>query len=378
MKLPPPTIETVPLSKLQPWAKNPRKNHAVDKIAASIEAFGYVSPIVVQKDTYRILAGHGRLEALKKRGVEQVPVVVVGLSDNQADLYTVGDNKLAELADWDEDGLSSLMASFSDRGLDSVLTGFESSEIQDLMEVGVDEEEPPAPEAPKDSVSKRGDIWELGQHRIMCGDMQSAEDDERLTSGDIGGIVTDPPYGVGYEYESWDDTDRAKNDALFARINRAQLPLVYFCGSVNLLREMQRGPCKIVIWHKPWSMTHSGIGNGRHHWEPIIVRNLAKGSYLPSDLLSLNTDRIPGLRDEHSCPKPVKLIRELMKSLIPEGNIYEPFSGSGTAIIAAEQLDRRCFAMEIEPRYVDVAVKRWQNFTGKKAKNLTRPQVEIG
>ena len=150
----------------------------------------------------------------------------------------------------------------------------------------------------------------------------------------VGPVLTDPPYGVDYEYESWDDMDAKANDALFERLFKLSGPLVCFCGTINLLREMLRGggerkygacskDCKVAIWHKPWSMTHSGIGNGRHHWEPIIIRRLGTGAYLPTNVISQSTDRIPGLRDAHSCPKPVALFAHLISCLLPEGDICD-------------------------------------------------------
>lgn len=133
MNIPPPVVEVVPLSRLIPWRKNPRKNHAVAKIAASIEAFGYASPIVAQQGTYRILAGHGRLEALRSLGVESAPVILVPMSDDQADLYTLADNKTTELAEWDFATMADLLLDFDARNLDTQLTGFSDEEMSQIM-----------------------------------------------------------------------------------------------------------------------------------------------------------------------------------------------------------------------------------------------------
>ena len=207
-----PRIETVQIDRLKKWARNPRKNHAVDAIAKSIEQFGYLAPIIVQAKTYRILAGHGRLEAFKKAGAKEIPVVVAELSDRDADLYTIADNKLTERADWDAKGLAELLGEFKLEGLDLSLTGFEPFEIAELTRPKGLKTEAPIPEFPAVPVSRLGDVWALGNHRLMCGDSTVLLDVKALV-GDLRAtlIHADPPYGMGKEAEG------VANDNLYAK-----------------------------------------------------------------------------------------------------------------------------------------------------------------
>jgi DNA modification methylase len=204
-----PKIETVEISKLKPWGKNPRKNHAVDAIAKSIETFGYLSPIIVQAGTYRILAGHGRLAAFKKQGAKEIPVVVAELSDRDADLYTIADNKLTERADWDGKLLAELLTTFKAEGLDLALTGFEGFEIDKLLPPTASDEQP-LPEPPANPTSSPGDIWECGSHRLLCGDSTDAAQISALMAGQTAAMVhADPPYGMGKE------ADGVQNDNIY-------------------------------------------------------------------------------------------------------------------------------------------------------------------
>jgi hypothetical protein len=331
-------------------------------LAGALDEVGWVQRVIVNKRTGHLVDGHARVELAVERGEAAVPVVYVDLDEDEERVVLAALDPLAAMAGTDQAKLDELLASLrvNDEALRAMLEGQRSTRPGLTEPDAVPQDVPP--------VTKPGDLWLLGEHRLLCGDATRAEDVGRLMAGDqIGAVVTDPPYGVGYEYESWDDDDPAINDSLFEHIEALGRPTVYFCGSVNLLRELERGPAKVLIWHKPWSMTHSGIGNGRHHWEPVIVRRLEKGSYIPSDVLVENTDRIPGLRGEHSCPKPVALLATLIGALT-FGVVHDPFVGSGTTIIACERQGRTCYAMDIDAHYTDVSVRRWEEYTGKKAK----------
>lgn len=212
--LPAPKVEIVEVARLKPFAKNPRKHHAVDAIARSMEKFGYLAPIIVQAGTYRILAGHGRLEAVKRRGVDQVPVIVAEISDADADLYTIADNKLGEMSEWDEQLLGELTMSLIARDLDLSLTGFSEKELEELANPlivgGVDEDELIEPEA--EAVTKLGDLWELGRHLVYCGDSTQEQSYRSVLSmGRADLVFTDPPYGVDYKAKKF---DLIKNDEL--------------------------------------------------------------------------------------------------------------------------------------------------------------------
>lgn len=220
--IPAPRIETVEISRLQPWDKNPRRGHAVDGIARSIEAFGYLNPIIVQAGTYRILAGHGRLAALQKRGVGKVPVIVAEISDQQAALYTIADNKLGELSSWDEELLGAIVGELElIEHVDLSLTGFTEQELRELEGLTVDERpagEDDLVEPEADAVTLPGDLWELGAHRVFCGDStRDASFRAVMKSYELAHLVfTDPPYGVDYKAKKFDliKNDELKGDRL--------------------------------------------------------------------------------------------------------------------------------------------------------------------
>jgi len=408
MQIAPPKIETVPLDKLKPWPKNPRKAHAVDAIARSIEAFGYLAPIIVQKDTYRILAGHGRLEALKKHGITDVPVLVADVDDDRADLYTLADNKITELAEWDFATMADLLLEFDQKNLDVTLTGFTEKELEQIANwthAGEVEEKDPLPEVPEQAVTQPGDLWELGPHRLLCGDSTKEEDVKRVLGGAIPFLmVTDPPYGVEYDPE-WRNEAAEKGAISYAarRVgqvsndNRVDWSAAYkhFPGDVAYvwhaswfvpdvmygLTEAGFKPRTLIIWAKP----RFAISRGHYHWqhEPCwyAVREGATAKWC-GDRSQSTLWEIPLKYDDsdktHSTQKPLECMARPIRNHGGKGDdIYEPFAGTGTTLIAAHALGRKCFAIEIEPKYADVVVKRWQNFTGLKAKNLTRAGVEI-
>ena len=358
-------VTVVALADLTPYPRNPRHitPAAVNAVADSLAAFGWQQPIVIDPKRV-IVAGHTRHQAALQIGWTHAPTVTIAAKHARA--YRLADNRSGEFSTWDLDVLPGELAALPTGQLEALPALDFDAIVQQPVEGQTDPDD--IPEAPEPR-TKRGDVWTLGDHRLMCGDSTEADDVARLLDGAKAGLIlTDPPYGVGYEYEAWDDSDKEKNDELYVALNSTTRPLVYFCGSVNLSRELNRGRSKVLIWHKPWSMTHSGIGNGRHHWEPVIVRNTSKGAYLETDVIVQNTDRHPGLRKLHSCPKPVQLFMDLIKAFAVEGGaIHDPFVGSGTTIIAAEREHRRCYAMEIAPEYVDVAVARWEAFTGRTA-----------
>ncbi len=225
------------------------------------------------------------------------------------------------------------------------------------------------PEPPAKPITKPGDLWTLGDHRLLCGDATKAEDVRRVTRQEKTTLVSDPPYGIGYEYISHDDADNEANLALVqAAWALAPDGRVWTCGLNNLARDLAWNPkAKILSWHKGFAAAGNGLG-GASTWEPILAVNV-KGGSLPNNHLSFSTDRIAGLLSHHSCPKPVALWEHLVRHLA-RGDIYDPFLGSGTTMIACERLGRRCRALEIEPKYCDVIVKRWEAFTGQKAKRV--------
>lgn len=227
------------------------------------------------------------------------------------------------------------------------------------------------PPTPVDPITKPGDLWLLGEHRLLCGDATKAEDVERLMGGQKADVcLTDPPYGIGLDYESHDDSDNHANEQLVKRaLALGPERRVWTCGMRNLRRDLLWNPnAKVLCWFKHFSRSGNGFG-GASTWEPVLVVGSASNA-LKNDHLAFVTDRWEGLHKEHPCPKPVALLVELVTAFC-DAVAYDPFSGSGTTLVACEQLGRRCFALEIEPKYCDVSVRRWEEFTGRKAERTT-------
>lgn len=357
----------LPIDTLHPDPSNARVHDErnLASIVASLSRFGQRLPIVVQQQGMIVRAGNGRLAAAKSLGWTHMACVVVDEQSVDATAYAIADNRTAELATWDDETLAALLQSLPDDA--RLAAGYDDGELKELLDgltpPEVVEDEAPAPLP--DAVSRTGDLWVMGGHRLLCGDSTKAEDVERVSDGSKCDTLTDPPYGIGYEYIGHADTKEG-NPALWDSVfELAPGAKVWTPGLMNLSRELSKHKdARVLVWHKGFAQAGNGLG-GASTWEPVLCLGVT-GARLPNDYLHFGTDREPGLRDAHPCPKPVALYSHLMEHLMGRG-IYEPFSGSGTTIIAAEQLGRRCFAIEIEPLYVDVAVRRWQKLTGKDA-----------
>jgi len=370
-------IQDVAVNKLIPYAKNSRTHspEQVGQIAASIKEFGFRNPILV--DGVGIIAGHGRLLAAQKLGLDKVPTIDCSdMTESQKKAYIIADNKLAMNAGWDNAMLIIEMQELEDKGFDLTLLGFEDKELNALLQPEIVDgltDEDAVPDVPDEPKTKLGDIYILGNHRLMCGDSTNIDDIEKLMDGKKADMVfTDPPYGIGYEYDEHQDNDNNANAQLvwdvFALHDCGK---VWTSGLMNLARDIERfGKAKVAVWHKKFAMAGNGMG-GASTWEPILILNPQKKG-LNNDVLVIKTDKefVNGknLRELHSCPKPVGLYQELIDSLSEnKSNIFEPFCGSGTTLIACEKTNRKCFGMEISPRYCDVIINRWEEFTGKKA-----------
>ncbi len=370
-------IQEVAVSTLIPYAKNSRTHDdaQVAQIAASIKEFGFRNPILV--DGVSVIAGHGRLLAAQKLKLDKVPTLDCSdMTPSQKKAYIIADNKIALNAGWDNAMLTIELQDLEDEGFDLTLTGFDDKELNALLQPEVVDgltDEDAVPDVPDEPKTKLGDIYVLGNHRLMCGDSTSIDDIEKLMDGKKADMVfTDPPYGIGYEYDEHQDNDNDANAQLvwdvFALHDCGK---VWTSGLMNLARDIERfGKAKVAVWHKKFAMAGNGIG-GASTWEPILILNPQKKG-LNNDVLVIKTDKefVNGknLRELHSCPKPVGLYQELIDSLSEhKSNIFEPFCGSGTTLIACEKTNRKCFGMEISPRYCDVIINRWEEFTGKKA-----------
>jgi DNA modification methylase len=396
-----PAYKTVSVASLVPYARNSRTHSAqqVDKIAASIREFGFLNPIIVD-GANGIVAGHGRVLAAQKLGLAELPVIEAAhLTEAQKRAYVIADNRLALDAGWDNDLLKIELQDLDAGGFDLSLTGFSLDEIGALMADPANEglTDPDAvPDAPAVPVTVLGDVWVLGRHRIVCGSSTEADTVDKVLAGVKPHLmVTDPPYGVEYDpawrgkakrsdgkrtslgvhatgkVENDDNADWSEAWALFpgdvAYVWHAGL----FAGTVaDSLAESGFQLRSQIIWAK----SNFAIGRGDYHWhhEPCwyAVRKGATGHYA-GDRKQTTLWQIPKPQKSetgHSTQKPIECMkRPIENNSSPGQAVYEPFSGSGTTIIAAEMTGRACYAIELNPAYVDVAVTRWQDFTGQTA-----------
>ena len=381
------------ITEIKPYDKNPRKNDgAVDAVAESIKQCGYCAPIVIDEDNV-ILAGHTRLKALKKLKYKECECVrKVGMTEEQKRKYRLLDNKTNEFADWDIDLLNGELEGLDFLGFDF---GFDITDLSEPKEVVEDV----APEVDEESepITQFGDIWQLGEHRLCCGDSTDKATVERLMNGKKADMVfTDPPYNVDYSNAdrpkpSSHDLGKIKNDAMnenefynflveiykrldentnenssfyiwYASIN--SIPFLQALEETNIKSNQQ------IIWKKPML-----LGRGKYQWahEPCIFG--IKGSpYFTEDRTKTTVWDFGGYdksKNVHPTQKPLFLPSEAINNSSKKGQtVLDVFGGSGSTLIACEQLNRRCYMMELDPKYCDVIVKRWENLTGKKAKKI--------
>lgn len=372
-------VEWLELNGLIPYAKNSRTHSEaqVAQIAGSIKEFGFNNPVLIDEDN-GIIAGHGRVLAAQKLGLQAVPCIrLAHLSETQRKAYVIADNRLALNAGWDDSMLTLELQDLKAEDFNLDLLGFEADELNALLNPIKETEgltdEDAVPEVPEEPKTKPGDIYQLGRHRLMCGDSTSIDAVEKLMDGQLADmVITDPPYGIGYEYaDHKDDNNEANAQLVWDVFALHQCGKVWTPGLMNLARDIERfGKTKVAVWHKKFAAAGNGIG-GASTWEPILIVE-PQEKKLKNDVIVLKTDReeVGGksLRDLHSCPKPVGLYEELINSFVKErGIVFEPFCGSGTTLIASEKTARICFSMEMSPKYCDVIVKRWEEFTGQKA-----------
>jgi DNA modification methylase len=410
-------VEYLPLDQLKPWSANPQIHspEQVAEIGRSIAGFGMVEPILVRRADMEVIAGHGRLDSLKAAGATEVPVILLDLPKKRAHALALALNKIAEKSPWDKDKLPLIFAELKDLGADVELTGFSAEEITayaNKRDDAADVTEDAVPLPPKTPITKPGDLWLLGRHRLLCGDATNAEHVTRLTAGARAGLMnTDPPYGVGYTNEERPHpgvakprvakprvaNDKLEGEKLQAFLEAAFGPAANIALAPNAAWYLWHAHLtqgffaaaaaavaaavilhRQIIWVKPVLL----LGRGQYHWkhEPCFM-GWVRG-HEPPDYGRGNGERdqttvweiasvtqAERKKFDHSTPKPVGLFAiPIIKHLRREEICYDPFAGSGPQVIAAEQLERRCYGMEIDPRYCDVIVERWQQFSGGKAR----------
>ncbi len=402
------SLQYKPLEMLIPYARNARQHSdaQVAQIAASIREFGWAAPIIVDAQS-NVIAGHGRLLAARKLGLAEVPVVSMDhLSDTQRRALTLADNKIAENATWDEALLGVELAALSEAGFELGLTGFSQDEWERLIEGDLSDEkgltdEDAVPQVSEHPVTKPGDIWILGDHKLLCGDATKADDFKALLGDELVDMTfTDPPYNVNYANTAKDKM-RGKNrpimndnlgegfgsflfdacDNILTRTKGA----VYIAMSSSELDTLQAAFraaggkwSTFIIWAK--NTFTLGRADYQRQYEPILygwkdgADHYWCGARDQGDVWNVKK---PAKNDLHPTMKPVELVeRAIRNSSKTRDLVLDPFGGSGSTLIACEKSGRRARLIELDPKYVDVIVKRWEAFTGRKATRLGEPADE--
>lgn len=369
------------ISDIKPYAKNPRKNdNAVDAVAESIKQCGYCSPIIIDENNV-ILCGHTRLKALKKLGYKEAECVKKeGMTEEQKKKYRILDNKTSELAEWDFDLLGEELQDLDFGDFDF---GFDKTAFENPKEIIEDE----APEVDEENepITKLGDIWQLGEHRLICGDSTDALNINILMQGKKADLVfTDPPYG--YEYQSNMRTKSKKFDVLknddkilefMPAIKDICKGFIFICTTWKVLDKW------LPIFNKYYDLTNmiiwnkggGGIGDLKHtfltDYEIILCSN--NGAKITGNRIGSvwNVPKDNPNDYVHATQKPVKLSAIAIENTTNKnGVVLDIFGGSGSTLIACEQLNRKCYMMELDPKYCDVIIRRWESFTGRKAEKL--------
>jgi DNA modification methylase len=390
-------VSLTPTLRVIPYARNPRKNQAaVAKVAASIREFGWRQPIVVDSNMV-VIVGHTRLLAAQQLGLEAVPVhVAEGLTDAQVKAYRLADNRTHEEAEWDNDLLAIELGALKDANFDLGLTGFDAEELEALLNDGLLAgltDEDAIPETPETAISRLGDVWILGEHRLLCGDATSSDAYARLLGGNpVDMVFTDPPYNVNYGETTKGGVKADRkilNDHLGEEFYSFLLAAcqnavkhckgaMYICMSCAELNTLQRAFREagghwstFIIWAK--NTFTLGRADYQRQYEPILYgwpegnKHFWCGARDQGDVWFFNK---PRTNDLHPTMKPVELVqRAIENSSKTRDTVLDCFGGSGSTLIACEKTHRVARLMECDPKYCDVIVTRWQDFTGKKATN---------
>ena len=439
-------LEHIPTGDLIPYARNSRahSDQQVTQLAASIHEFGFCAPILIDEAS-QIIAGHGRVMAAQKLKLETVPCRrLEHLSEAQKRAYVIADNRLAENATWDQELLTNELSDLYADDFDVELLGFEANELESLLGLEPDKAEiveDEVPEPPADPVTQPGDLWRLGDHRLLCGDCRNVPDATKLLNGaEISVAFTSPPYASQRTYDEASGFSPVKPDEFvewFEAVQDSVAKVLRDDGSwfVNIKEHCEQGQRSLYVkdltlahvrdwgwrfvdeicWQRP-SLPASYPNRFKNAWEPVFhfakaheikfrpqhvllpfdsagaktsdevkaagrphgftsdgsnggpgfVKSRANDGALPSNVL-----RVSGVERgvQHSAMFPTALPAFFIKAFTDSGDsVFDPFLGSGTTLIAAEQLNRKCYGMEISPQYCDVIIQRWEKLTGNKAK----------
>ena len=387
-------IEYRPVDSLIPYANNARthSDEQLAQIAASIREFGFNNPILVDGDR-GLIAGHGRLLGARKLGLTTVPVIELAhLSPTQKRAYILADNRLAESAGWDNELLSLELTDLSAAEFDLELLGFSADELDKLLDsenTGLTDDDA-VPEVTESAISKSGDVWLLGEHKLLCGDATKAEDYKALLGDELADMtVTDPPYSVNYANSAKDKMRGTHRPILNDNLGSEFAPFllatcknilsftkgaVYIAMSSSELDTLQSAFraaggkwSTFIIWAK--NTFTLGRADYQRQYEPILygwkdgAQHFWCGARNQGDVWQINK---PHKNDLHPTMKPVELMeRAVRNSSKTRDIVLDPFGGSGTTIIACEKSGRRARLMELDPKYADVIIRRFQDYTGK-------------
>ena len=368
---------------LIPYARNSRTHdtNQVSQIVASIKEFGFTNPILID-DECLIIAGHGRVQAAQKLNLKTVPTICLDyLTEAQKKAYVIADNRLALNAGWDFDMLKVELNDLNDLDFDVSLLGFDDKEINDILadptEGLVDEDS--TPDLVEDPITVEGDIWLLGNHRLMCGDSTSIDAVDKLMDGNKADMLfTDPPYNVAFNGRSGkfdviknDDLEESEFnsfiDSFISMVHSLKIETYYICCNWAFygVLQLKLQPKACVVWAK----NVFGLGRGyRHQHEFILFDGFIDESITnESDLWNIAKDS----KYKHPTQKPVALSeRAISNSSRQKNKVLDLFGGSGSTLLACEKLDRSAYLMELDPKYCDVIIQRWQEFTGQNAVHL--------
>lgn len=412
-------IEYIKTSSIKNYAQNARthSDEQISQLVRSITEFGFTNPILIDEDG-ELIAGHGRTMVAKEAGLDKIPAIrLKGLSPEQIKALRIADNQLALNSGWDADLLALEIESLSDAGFDLDLIGFDDGELDKLLnEAGFiespvreqyeesqrqREEDPSAVhpevaddgqiiEPPANPVTKLGDIWILGRHRLMCGDSTSAEELTKLMDGHKADLwLTDPPYNVAYEGKT-EDALTIENDSMSDLDFRKFLSDCYVAADANM-----KPGASFYIWHADsegynfrgaafdigwqvrqcliWAKNTMVLGRQDYQWkhEPCLYgwkSGAAHNWYSDRTQTTILEFKKPQRNGEHPTMKPIELFEYQMMNSSKQGDaVLDSFGGSGTTLIAAENNNRRAYIMELDPKYCDVIIKRWETLTGKNA-----------
>jgi DNA modification methylase len=390
-----PAAVCVPIGELRPWIGNPRKNSdAVKAVADSIRKFGFGAPIIARQADSQIIGGHTRLQAARRLGLTHVPVCYLDLSAEDAQLLALADNTLGEIAEWDEGMLARILEELKAANADLSASGFDPAEIDRLLaelsaERTADIEEDPVPDPPETPDSVPGTVYELGPHRLLCGDSTRAADVLKVVGADrVSLLWTDPPYNVDYEGAAGSilndqmTKERFRGflvDAFRACDSVMPAGAVFYVAHADTEGLAFRTAIERVGWKLAscliWRKDSLVLGRGHYHWihEPILYGWKPGASHRSvadrTQTTVWEVDR-PKRSDEHPTMKPVPLIERALRNSSDTGEtVLDVFGGSGSTLIAAARTGRRALLVELDPKYCDVIRQRWERFAAKVARH---------